>query len=126
MCRFGGASQITIALCSAKRVNAKPYPDEQLWSENVNYAAPIRRGWWYSLLAIPGLLVGIGVFAYFLWNGLKSVTASLTQVVVPDRVELNVMSLASFSGAAVHCERQDLFKLRFGGRVDVQYDQATP
>jgi hypothetical protein len=97
MCRFGGASQITIALSFAKRVNAKPYPDEQLWSENANHPAPIRPSWWYSLLAIPGLLVGIGLFAYFLWNGLKSVTASLTQVVVPGRVELNVMSLASYT-----------------------------
>jgi len=93
MYRFGGASQITIAWSSTKPVNAKPYPDEQLWSENVNYPAPIRPSWWYSLLAIPGLLVGIGIFAYFLWN----VTATLTQVVVPGRVVLNVMSPASYT-----------------------------
>jgi hypothetical protein len=84
-------------LSSAKRVHAKPYPEEQLWSENVNYPAPIRPSWWYMLLAIPGLLVGIGVFAYFLGNGLKSVTATLTQVVVPGRAVLNVMSPASYT-----------------------------
>ena len=95
----------------------------------MNYPAPIRPSWWYILLAIPGLLVGIGVFAYFLGNGLKSVTATLTQVVVPGRVVLNVMSPASYT---IFLERtsmvngKDLFKLRFGGRVDVQYDQATP
>src|SRR5882724_3709357 len=97
MYRFGGASQITIALSSTKPVNAKPYPDEQLWSENVNYPVPIRPSWWYSLLAIPGLLVGIGIFAYFLWNGLTSVAATLTQVVVTGRVVLNVMSPASYT-----------------------------
>ena len=63
----------------------------------MNCPAPIRPSWCYSLLAIPGLLVGIGAFAYFLGNGLKSVTATLTQVVVLGRVVLNVMSPASYT-----------------------------
>jgi len=45
----------------------------QLWREIVNYPIPIRPSWWYSLLAIPAALVGIGLFAYFLlWDTMRS------------------------------------------------------
>src|SRR5438876_12275598 len=78
-------------LASTRRERlARPHRVPQLWREIVNYPIPIRPSWWYSLLAIPAALVGIGLFAYFLLTGIKGATATLTQVVVPGGVALNI------------------------------------
>lgn len=63
----------------------------------MNYPIPIRPSWWYSLLAIPAALVGIGLFAYFLLTGIKGATATLTQVVVPGGVALNITNPGSYT-----------------------------
>lgn len=63
----------------------------------MNYPIPIRPSWWYSLLAIPGALLGIGLFVYFLFTGIKAATASLTQVVVPGEIVLNISTPASYT-----------------------------
>jgi hypothetical protein len=63
----------------------------------VNYPIPIRPSWWYSLLAIPGVLIGIGLFAYFLWSGINSTTSTLVQIVVPGTVALNITNPGSYT-----------------------------
>ena len=43
----------------------------------------IRPSWWNCLWIVPLAGVGFGLFAYFLWTGIKQATSSLTQIVVP-------------------------------------------
>jgi len=83
--------------CFYKTGKARPHRVPQLWREIVNYPIPIRPSWWYSLLAIPAALVGIGLFAYFLLTGIKGATATLTQVVVPGGVALNITNPGSYT-----------------------------
>ena len=47
-------------------------------------------------MQFPGFWSELAYSLIFSGNGLKSVTATLTQVVVPGRVVLNVMSHASY------------------------------
>jgi hypothetical protein len=63
----------------------------------MNYPTPIRPSWWYYLLAIPGFLIGAGLFVYFLWTGVKSATADLTQVVVPGEADLTLAKPGTYT-----------------------------
>jgi hypothetical protein len=69
----------------------------QSCSRLLNSPAKIRPSWWYSLLAFPGALIGIALFAFFLWSGIQGVTAALTQVVVPGRVALNITQPGTYT-----------------------------
>jgi len=50
----------------------------------------IRPSWWYCLWILPVACVGFGLFAYFLWTGVKDAASSLTQIIVPGEKELNL------------------------------------
>lgn len=50
----------------------------------------IRPSFWHCLWGVPFFLIGAGLFAYTLFHGLMHITDSLTQVVVPGSVELNL------------------------------------
>ena len=53
-------------------------------------AKRIQPSWWYSLLTIPCLFVGIGLFVWFLRSGIRQSLGAVTQVIVPNTTVLNI------------------------------------
>ncbi len=56
----------------------------------MNSARQIGPSWWYCLLGLPCLVAGAGFFLYTLFHGVRHVTDSLTQVIVPGKAELKL------------------------------------
>jgi hypothetical protein len=77
----------------------------------VNEATTIRPSAWYYWLALPFLVLGMGIFIHTLWHGLAHVTDSLTQVVVPGQIDLALKHGESYT---VFYERQSVVD----GKID--------
>jgi hypothetical protein len=52
---------------------------------------------WYFLLAIPGALVGLALFVFFLHQGTRNIADKLSQVVVPGDAAFNVAELGTYT-----------------------------
>ena len=63
----------------------------------VDNSMRVRPSLWQCLWAVPFFLIGVGFFVYTLFHGLKHVTDSLTQVVVPGRQELSLKSVDTYT-----------------------------
>jgi len=56
----------------------------------VNQTTKVRPSLWHCLWGVPFLLAGVGFTAYTLIHGIRHLTNSLVQVVVPGEAELNL------------------------------------
>jgi hypothetical protein len=67
---------------------------EKLQMNEVN---TIRPSWWYAAPGIILILVGAGLFVFFLLTGILHLTDSLTQVVVPGKAELDLKTPGKYT-----------------------------
>jgi len=56
----------------------------------VDQMSRVRPSWWHCLWGVPFFLIGAGFFVYTIFHGLTHVSDSLTQIVVPGKMELNL------------------------------------
>lgn len=63
----------------------------------MNEANAIRPSWWYAVPGILLIVVGAGLFAYFLFTGIFHLTDLLTQVVVPGKAELELKTRGKYT-----------------------------
>ncbi len=57
----------------------------------------IRPSWWYSLVGLPLFVLGVGLFVYFLSNGITHVSDDLTQIVVPGEQKLTLRQPGTYT-----------------------------
>jgi hypothetical protein len=63
----------------------------------MNEAQRIRPSLWYLSIGVALILAGIGLFVYFLFEGIGHITDSLTQVVVPGKAELTLNTPGTYT-----------------------------
>jgi hypothetical protein len=72
---------------------------------SMNDTVPIRPSWWYCLVGLPFLLIGVGFFAYTLVHDIVHLTDSLVQVVAPGHADLFLKPETTYT---VFVERQSI------------------